>query len=131
MLVYLCSDPTVYSDYGPFMPGFVTVTYMYILVYLCSDPTAYSDHGSFMPGFITVTNMLVYLCLDPTAYSDYGPFMPGFVTVPYDNLDALEKELQVQIYFSYTFTCCTKKVLIFFFIPSFATKKYLIAQFCE
>jgi len=31
---------------------------------------------------------------DPTAYSDYGPFMPGFVTVPYDNLDALEKELQ-------------------------------------
>lgn len=31
---------------------------------------------------------------DPSAYSDYGPFMPGFTTVPYNNLDALEKELQ-------------------------------------
>ena len=32
---------------------------------------------------------------DPSAYNDYGPFMPGFVTVPYDDLAALEKELQV------------------------------------
>eukprot|EP00088_Acartia_fossae_P062920 TRINITY_DN7633_c0_g1_i4.p1 TRINITY_DN7633_c0_g1~~TRINITY_DN7633_c0_g1_i4.p1 ORF type:complete len:426 (-),score=75.63 TRINITY_DN7633_c0_g1_i4:217-1494(-) len=31
---------------------------------------------------------------DPTAYSDFGPFMPGFVTVPYDDLEALEKELK-------------------------------------
>jgi len=31
---------------------------------------------------------------DPSAYNDYGPFMPGFVTVPYDDLAALEKELQ-------------------------------------
>ena len=31
---------------------------------------------------------------DPTAYSDYGPFMPGFVTVEYNNLAALEAELQ-------------------------------------
>ena len=31
---------------------------------------------------------------DPTAYSDYGPFLPGFVTVDYNNLSALEKELQ-------------------------------------
>lgn len=31
---------------------------------------------------------------DPSCYEDYGPFMPGFKVVPYDDLKALEKELQ-------------------------------------
>ncbi|XP_059146011.1 ornithine aminotransferase, mitochondrial-like [Physella acuta] len=31
---------------------------------------------------------------DPSSYKDYGPFMPGFSVVPYDDLQALEKELQ-------------------------------------
>lgn len=31
---------------------------------------------------------------DPSAYADYGPFMPGFPIVPYNDIPALEKELQ-------------------------------------
>lgn len=31
---------------------------------------------------------------DPTAYSNYGPFMPGFTNVEYNNLEALEAELE-------------------------------------
>lgn len=31
---------------------------------------------------------------DPTAYENYGPFVPGFVTIPYNDVAALEKELQ-------------------------------------
>ncbi|KAF2369184.1 Ornithine aminotransferase [Trinorchestia longiramus] len=31
---------------------------------------------------------------DPTAYKDYGPYLPGFKTIPYDDLAALEVELQ-------------------------------------
>jgi ornithine--oxo-acid transaminase len=31
---------------------------------------------------------------DPTAYENYGPFVPGFINIPYDNIPALEKELQ-------------------------------------
>ncbi|KAM7537737.1 hypothetical protein Aperf_G00000066289 [Anoplocephala perfoliata] len=31
---------------------------------------------------------------DPSCYEDYGPFMPGFKIVPYDDTEALEKELQ-------------------------------------
>jgi ornithine--oxo-acid transaminase len=31
---------------------------------------------------------------DPDAYEGYGPYTPGFVKVPYNNLEALEKELK-------------------------------------
>lgn len=31
---------------------------------------------------------------DPSAYNHYGPFMPGFLNVPYNDIPALEKELQ-------------------------------------
>ncbi len=31
---------------------------------------------------------------DPEAKKDFGPFTPGFVTIPYNDIDALEKELQ-------------------------------------
>ncbi|XP_069140569.1 ornithine aminotransferase, mitochondrial-like [Argopecten irradians] len=31
---------------------------------------------------------------DPSSYAGYGPFMPGFGLVPYNDIDALEKELQ-------------------------------------
>lgn len=31
---------------------------------------------------------------DPTSYEGFGPYMPGYITVPYNNLSALEKELQ-------------------------------------
>ncbi|ESO82732.1 hypothetical protein LOTGIDRAFT_184502 [Lottia gigantea] len=31
---------------------------------------------------------------DPSSFSGYGPFMPGFSVVPYNDIPALEKELQ-------------------------------------
>ena len=31
---------------------------------------------------------------DPSSYKNYGPYMPGYTVVPYDNLDALEKEFK-------------------------------------
>ena len=31
---------------------------------------------------------------DPTSYKGFGPFMPGYDLIPYNNLDALEKELK-------------------------------------
>lgn len=31
---------------------------------------------------------------DPTCYEDFGAFMPGFSIIPYDDLNALEKELK-------------------------------------
>jgi ornithine--oxo-acid transaminase len=31
---------------------------------------------------------------DPDAYKGFGPYTPGFVTVPYNDLDALNKELE-------------------------------------
>lgn len=31
---------------------------------------------------------------DPEAYSGFGPYMPGFRTIPYDDLEALERELE-------------------------------------
>ena len=31
---------------------------------------------------------------DPDARKNFGPFTPGFVTIPYNDLDALEKELE-------------------------------------
>ncbi len=31
---------------------------------------------------------------DPDAKKDFGPYTPGFITIPYNDLDALEKELE-------------------------------------
>lgn len=31
---------------------------------------------------------------DPLSYTNFGPFVPGFTVVPYNNTEALEKELQ-------------------------------------
>ncbi|MDL2251695.1 ornithine--oxo-acid transaminase [Odoribacter sp. OttesenSCG-928-J03] len=46
--------------------------------------------GNFHGRTITIVSMST----DPDAYSDYGPFTPGFVKIPYNDLAALEKELQ-------------------------------------
>lgn len=40
----------------------------------------------------TVT--IVSMSIDPDARADYGPYTPGFVTIPYNDTEALEKELQ-------------------------------------
>lgn len=40
------------------------------------------------------TITIVSMSTDPVARKDYGPFTPGFVTIPYNDLDALEKELK-------------------------------------
>lgn len=40
------------------------------------------------------TITIVSMSTDPDAYEGYGPYTPGFVKVPYNDLDALEKELQ-------------------------------------
>ncbi len=40
------------------------------------------------------TITIVSMSTDPEARNDFGPFTPGFVTVPYNNLEALEKELK-------------------------------------
>ena len=45
--------------------------------------------GNFHGRTITIVSM----SSDPDAYNDYGPFTPGFVKIPYDDIDALEKEL--------------------------------------
>jgi len=39
------------------------------------------------------TITIVSMSTDPEARKDYGPFTPGFVTIPYNDLDALAKEL--------------------------------------
>jgi ornithine--oxo-acid transaminase len=39
------------------------------------------------------TITIVSMSNDPDAYKDYGPFTPGFVRIPYNDLEALEKEL--------------------------------------
>lgn len=46
--------------------------------------------GNFHGRTITVISMST----DPDARGGFGPYTPGFVTVPYNDLDALEKELQ-------------------------------------
>jgi ornithine--oxo-acid transaminase len=33
-------------------------------------------------------------CDDPSRYTDFGPFTPGFPLVDYDNLEAIEHQLQ-------------------------------------
>ncbi len=40
------------------------------------------------------TITIVSMSTDPDARKDYGPFTPGFITIPYNDLDALEKELE-------------------------------------
>lgn len=40
------------------------------------------------------TITIISMSTDPDAYSDYGPYTPGFVKIPYNDLDALEKELK-------------------------------------
>lgn len=46
--------------------------------------------GNFHGRTITIVSMST----DPDAYNDYGPFTPGFVKIPYNDIAALEKELQ-------------------------------------
>jgi ornithine--oxo-acid transaminase len=46
--------------------------------------------GNFHGRTITIISM----SSDPDAYKGFGPYTPGFVTIPYNDLDALEKELQ-------------------------------------
>lgn len=40
------------------------------------------------------TITIVSMSTDPDARKDYGPFTPGFVTIPYNDLNALEKEVK-------------------------------------
>lgn len=40
------------------------------------------------------TITIVSLSNDPESYAGYGPFTPGFVKIPYNDIPALEKELQ-------------------------------------
>jgi ornithine--oxo-acid transaminase len=46
--------------------------------------------GNFHGRTITIVSMST----DPDAKKDFGPFTPGFVTIPYNDIPALEKELQ-------------------------------------
>jgi len=45
--------------------------------------------GNFHGRTITIISMST----DPDSYTGFGPFTPGFVTIPYNDLEALEKEL--------------------------------------
>jgi ornithine--oxo-acid transaminase len=40
------------------------------------------------------TMMAVSASTDPDCYDGFGPFVPGFVKIPYNNIPALEKELE-------------------------------------
>ena len=40
------------------------------------------------------TITIVSMSTDPDARKDFGPYTPGFVTIPYNDIPALEKELQ-------------------------------------
>jgi ornithine--oxo-acid transaminase len=40
------------------------------------------------------TISIVSMSTDPDSYAGFGPFTPGFVKIPYNNLEALERELQ-------------------------------------
>lgn len=46
--------------------------------------------GNFHGRTITIISM----SSDPESYNDYGPFTPGFVNIPYNNIEALERELK-------------------------------------
>ncbi len=45
--------------------------------------------GNFHGRTITIISM----SSDPDSYKGFGPYTPGFVTIPYNDLDALEREL--------------------------------------
>lgn len=47
-------------------------------------------NGNFHGRTITI----VSLSNDPDSYGGYGPFTPGFIKIPYNDIHALEKELQ-------------------------------------
>ena len=40
------------------------------------------------------TITIISMSTDPDSYKGFGPYTPGFVTIPYDDIDALEKELE-------------------------------------
>ncbi len=40
------------------------------------------------------TITVISMSTDPDARKDYGPYTPGFVTIPYNDIPALEKELE-------------------------------------
>ena len=40
------------------------------------------------------TITVISMSTDPDSYGGFGPFTPGFVKIPYDNIPALEKELE-------------------------------------
>ena len=40
------------------------------------------------------TITIVSMSTDPDSYGGFGPFTPGFITIPYNDIAALEKELQ-------------------------------------
>jgi ornithine--oxo-acid transaminase len=40
------------------------------------------------------TITIVSISTDPDSYGGYGPFTPGFIKIPYNNVDALAKELK-------------------------------------
>lgn len=46
--------------------------------------------GNFHGRTITIISMST----DPDSFKGFGPFTPGFVTIPYNNIEALEKELK-------------------------------------
>lgn len=46
--------------------------------------------GNFHGRTITIVSMST----DPASYKGYGPFTPGFVTIPYNDTEALERELK-------------------------------------
>ena len=46
--------------------------------------------GNFHGRTITIVSM----SSDPESYGDYGPFTPGFVNIPYNDIEALERELK-------------------------------------
>ncbi len=40
------------------------------------------------------TITVISMSTDPDSYAGYGPFTPGFIKIPYDDIPALEKELE-------------------------------------
>jgi ornithine--oxo-acid transaminase len=40
------------------------------------------------------TITVISMSTDPDSYGGYGPFTPGFIKIPYNDLEALEKELE-------------------------------------
>lgn len=40
------------------------------------------------------TITVISMSTDPVARKNFGPYTPGFITIPYNDLDALEKELE-------------------------------------